>query len=59
LGRVCDYVVILRSGKVQACGPVETVISTWAAGSTVPRRGGLSELEEAVLSYLTDGTATQ
>ena len=55
LARVCDYVVILDSGKVKASGPVETLIAMWAARSAEPRRAGMTELEHSVLGYLRDG----
>lgn len=55
LARVCDYVVILETGKVKASGPVAALVETWAARSTGPRRAGMSELEHSVLGYLSDG----
>ena len=55
LARVCNYIVILQAGKVKACGPVETTVAAWAGRAHAARPQRLSELEEAVLGYLSDG----
>jgi ABC-2 type transport system ATP-binding protein len=59
LARVCDYVVILDSGKVKAAGPVDALVATWAATSTTQRRAGMTDLEHSVLAYLGDGVQAQ
>jgi ABC-2 type transport system ATP-binding protein len=59
LARVCDYVVILETGKVKASGPVQALVETWAARSTGTRRPGMTELEHSVLGYLSDGATAQ
>jgi ABC-2 type transport system ATP-binding protein len=55
LTRVCNYVVILQAGKIKVCGPVESAIAAWARRDQVARPQRLTDLEEAVLAYLSDG----
>jgi len=55
LTRVCNFVVILQAGKVKACGSVESAIAARAGRGQVARTQRITELEEAVLGYLSDG----
>jgi len=52
LARVCDHVVVIRAGQIVACGPVGAAIAAWASQASRDRPQRVSDLEEAVLGYL-------
>ncbi|HEV2415526.1 MAG TPA: ABC transporter ATP-binding protein [Candidatus Dormibacteraeota bacterium] len=58
LGRVCDYLLILQSGRLLVSGPVDEIIESSgidAKAVATTSRGWMTELELIVMSYLAKG----
>lgn len=58
LGRVCDFLVILQSGRVLVCGSVDEILRLSGVGAremSNANRGGMTELELIVMAYLAKG----